>query len=63
MKNIVLRSTLIALMLLCLRIIYVKIMKVPFWEQVFFTTSIGFIISQVLVEVIFYKYKVRKYKL
>lgn len=48
MKKIILRFILTLLMLVCLRIIYVKVVKVNFWEEVFISTSIGFIFSQIV---------------
>lgn len=51
MKKIILRCIAITLILICLRVIYVKIANVPFLDQVFISTSIGFIFSQIVVEI------------
>ncbi|CEP80296.1 hypothetical protein QJR30_07225 [Paraclostridium sordellii] len=45
------------LTLLGLRFVYINIYNVPFSEQVFICTSIGFTISQILVEIFFNKSK------
>ncbi len=60
MKKILLRCILALLILLGLRLIYVNIFHVPFFEQVFVSTTIGYIIAQILAEVIFNKSKLSK---
>lgn len=55
MKKGLFRYTLILSILLCLRLVYIRIFHVPFFEQVFISTTIGFIISQILVDIIFNK--------
>lgn len=59
MKKIGLRCLLTVVLLVCLRLVYVTIYRVPFFEQVFITTSIGLIIGITLAEVILSKSKVR----
>ena len=59
MRKIILRCILITLMLIVLRIIYVKITNVPFFDQVFISTSMGFIFSQIVVEIILNKKKIK----
>lgn len=61
MKKIILRCIGITLILICLRVIYVKIANVPFFDQVFISTSIGFIFSQLIVELILNKKKTKGY--
>lgn len=55
MKKGLFRYTLILSILLCLRLVYIRIFHVPFFEQVFISTTIGFIISQILVDKILNK--------
>jgi hypothetical protein len=58
MKKIILRLVLTVLILVCLRLIYVKVVNVPFFEQVFISTSIGFIFSQIVLELVLNKLKI-----
>lgn len=55
MGKITLRCLLTVLILLCLRYIYISVVAVPFFEQVFISTSLGIITSQLIVEVILNK--------
>lgn len=55
MKNITLRCLLTVIILFCLRFVYIHVVEVPFFEHVFISTSIGFITSQVIVEVLINK--------
>lgn len=45
------------LILLGIWFVYTNIYNVPFFEQVFICTSIGFIISQIVIEIFFNKSK------
>lgn len=58
MKKIILRFVLTVLVLVCLRLIYVKVFKVPFFEQVFISTAIGLIFSQIVLELVLNKLKI-----
>lgn len=57
MKKIIIRSLLTLSLLFCIRFFYIQLSKVPFFEQVFISTSIGFIIAQIIVEVTLHKLK------
>ena len=58
MKKIILRCILTVLISVCIRFIYVKVVKVPFFEQVFISTSIGLIFSQIVLELVLNKLKI-----
>lgn len=58
MKKIILRFVLTVLVLVCLRLIYVKVFKVHFFEQVFISTAIGLIFSQIVLELVLNKLKI-----
>lgn len=62
MGKIFLRCLLTVLILLCLRYIYISIVDVPFFEQVFISTSLGLITSQLTVEVILNKARIKNSK-
>lgn len=51
MRKITIRCLLTIFILFCLRFAYINVAKVPFFEQVFISTSIALISVQVIAEV------------